>query len=145
MGKKGFTLTEILVVVIIIAVLAALAIPRYIKSVETGRAKEARVNLNLILTAQKLYSLDHSGLYLTDGDWAAGVPWGASVCSGCGRRHYYIDNISALVGYYDYNITTNTTDTFTARATRKTPAPGDYGGDYYEIDETGNITGPTPD
>ncbi len=41
MNKKGFTLTEILTVVVIIGVLTSIALPQYARSVERSRATEA--------------------------------------------------------------------------------------------------------
>lgn len=52
---KGFTLLEILIVVVIIGILASLAIPRYIKSTEVSNASEAYNNLNAIRKAEWVY------------------------------------------------------------------------------------------
>lgn len=41
MNKKAFTLTEVLITVIIIGILLGLSIPQYFKSVERGRQAEA--------------------------------------------------------------------------------------------------------
>ncbi|MFH0839147.1 MAG: prepilin-type N-terminal cleavage/methylation domain-containing protein, partial [Candidatus Omnitrophota bacterium] len=51
-SKRGFTLLEVLMVVIIIGVLATLAIPQYTKTVEKARAAEAYSNLGTIRKAE---------------------------------------------------------------------------------------------
>ncbi|MCL2888686.1 MAG: prepilin-type N-terminal cleavage/methylation domain-containing protein, partial [Elusimicrobia bacterium] len=51
--KKGFTLLEMLVVVLVIGILAAIAIPMYQKSVERSRATEAFEILSQIRNRQE--------------------------------------------------------------------------------------------
>lgn len=47
-NNKGFTLLEILIVLIILGVIAGLAIPAFSNQIEKGRAQEAVTNLALI-------------------------------------------------------------------------------------------------
>ncbi|MCX5701417.1 MAG: prepilin-type N-terminal cleavage/methylation domain-containing protein [Candidatus Omnitrophica bacterium] len=58
----GVTLTEILVVIIIIAILAALALPQFTASRERALSREAKANLKLISVAEKIYRM-REGFY----------------------------------------------------------------------------------
>ena len=55
-NKKGFTLTEMLVVVLIMAVLAAISMPMYRFAVERTRATQGILTLEQIAKAQNIYN-----------------------------------------------------------------------------------------
>lgn len=62
--KRGFTLLEILIVVVIIGILAGLAIPKFARTIEAAKGKEALVNLETIRTAERMYYLDYNAYTL---------------------------------------------------------------------------------
>ncbi len=63
--RKGFTLLELIVVIIIIGVLASLAVPQYFKVTERARAAEGLGLLSLIRTSQIRYKAEKAA-YATD-------------------------------------------------------------------------------
>ncbi len=52
---QGFTLLELLMVVIIIAILASIALPQYLRVAERSRAAEALTNLATIRSSEERY------------------------------------------------------------------------------------------
>ena len=70
-GNKGFTLLEIIIVLIIISILASIALPKYFKTVEFARGFEALVALgNLRFSMYRYYApqLTYIGALLSNLD-----------------------------------------------------------------------------
>ncbi len=60
-SQKGFTLVEIMIVVVIIGLLAAMAIPAFNKVRETSQAKTCVNNLRQISSAKDQYFIENGG------------------------------------------------------------------------------------
>lgn len=63
--RAGFTLIEIMIVVVILAVLAATIIPQFSTSVNDSKVATMQSNLHTLRTQIQLYSLQHAGLFPT--------------------------------------------------------------------------------
>ena len=80
--KKGFTLIELIVVIIIVGILASVGMTQYTKVVEKERAAEARLILGTLRSAEISEQID-SGSYQT----VAGL--GVSAPAACAVTHFF--------------------------------------------------------
>ena len=117
MNKKGFTIIELLIVVLIIGILTAIGIPQLAKSLEKAKGGDAKIGLNQIYRAERVYE---------------------------GNRTFYTNSIGDLIDvvlterYWAFSIDTPTSISFTAIATRSS---GSCSGQTITLDDLGNLSG----
>ncbi len=126
--RKGFTLLEVCVAMIIICVLVTLSSPMYSRAIEQARLDSAAGNLKTVWAAQRAYWLKNHTftdnlLTLENEDLISPSLARTLVTPGC---------------LYVYNIETADDDSFTAYAERSSSTA--WSG-RIEIDQLGEITG----
>lgn len=102
--KKAFTLIELLIVVAIIAILAAIAVPNFLEAQTRAKVSRAKADMRTIATALESYAIDNNR-YPFDLD-GRGWPW------------YITDVVSTPIAYVNgasqlddpFRITQNNTD-----------------------------------
>jgi prepilin-type N-terminal cleavage/methylation domain-containing protein len=103
--SKGFTLVEIMIVVAIIALLAAITIPNLLKPQQTARNSAAKGELRTLATAIENYAIDNNAVYPTDlddlaTDYIPAVPCTTTGTNGTkGGFTYFCDSVA--VGSYN--------------------------------------------
>ncbi|MFA5362348.1 MAG: prepilin-type N-terminal cleavage/methylation domain-containing protein [Candidatus Omnitrophota bacterium] len=139
--KKGFTLLEIIVVLIILGIIATLGFLQYTRVIEKGRTAEAKTNLGTIRTMAMAY-YEENGEYFSSTYIAntLGLENDAS-CVGVGTP--------ATLFYYYYEIEPTTGDMRATRCTDggKPPAckaPACPGGGYALILTPGGVGSSEP-
>ena len=65
-NRRGFSLIELLIIVSIIGILAAIVIPTFSNANETAKAGALASQLNTVKKSLVLYKNDHNGTYPTD-------------------------------------------------------------------------------
>ena len=99
MNKKGFTLVELMVVIVIIGVLAAVAIPRMMAATDKARAAEGPQILGSIARMQHAVFAEH-GVYINCATQANPLPiasdWGVLGFSQNPKTNYFTFGVTAI-------------------------------------------------
>src|SRR5690554_4918226 len=80
--KSGFTLVEILIVVIILGILAAIVIPQFTNASQDARESSVTSQLQTLRSQVELYKLQHAERYPTDTGTVAGTEWDWDLLTG---------------------------------------------------------------
>ena len=78
MTRKGFTLLELIIVIVIIGILASIGIPRYFDAIEKARGAEAKGTLGEIYKIEQAYYTVNAA-YMPAGTVANGVTIGVDL------------------------------------------------------------------
>ena len=126
--QRGFTLIELMIVVVIIGILAALAIPRFMQSTTQTKQSEAKLILKQIYVNQRTYrqGTQLNTYYIPGGPASAAAPMAFS--------EIWIEIMPNAL--YTFTIAA-TANTFICTATAN--IDDDAAIDTWTIDQTGNL------
>jgi type IV pilus assembly protein PilE len=129
---KAFTLTELLVVLIIIGILVLLALPNLMPLIAKTKGTEAKLQLEHVYTLERGYFFTNSK-YSTDLQEIGFIQEPLTDEGGQGKANYRIE------------ITSASNNTFSAKATSVSDFDGDGTFNVWEIDHNKNLKEVTPD
>jgi type IV pilus assembly protein PilA len=142
-SKKGFTLVELMIVVAIIGILAAIAIPNFLNFRMKAKTSEAKSNLGAIRSTEVAYYAEYNNYIVNQaytpghavGDHSVKVAWVGTT------RFSIIGFAPEGQVYYDYQLEAlagDTASTFTARAHGDLDNDSSWS-DYYLSESTTEI------
>ena len=124
-ARRGFTLTELMIVTVIIGIMAAMSVPSFRRAVEQSRADVAVANLRAIWAAERLFWLENH-MY---------TPTPATALQNLQNLGLVDKEIVSGTGGYTYSVPSTTATTFTATATNAS------GLGSFSINEAGDVSG----
>ena len=129
-SQKGFTLIELMIVVVIIGILAALAIPRFMRATTKSKQSEAKQILKQVYTMQQTYKQANDTYWIS-----------AAVASAAAPTAFATLGVDiGPTARYSYSFTVATATAFTAQGTVANPGlDDDVAPDTWTIDQDGRL------
>jgi general secretion pathway protein G len=143
--RSGFTLIEILIVVIILGILAAIVIPQFTEASSEARESTLVSNLHTLRSQIGLYKVQHNDLYPgdTDGDFTTIDVAAADLVTDIEGQTDIDGNAGTDFGPYMQNIPDNPfipdPDAVPLFSVGNGAAPADNSSHWYFDNDTGNI------
>jgi type IV pilus assembly protein PilA len=125
----GFTLVELLVVVIIIGILAAIALPSYLNLTASSKQSEGRQNITSLVHAQQVWTVENNGYASTFDVLAVGVVKGGTQ-----------DTTTSTIYQYDMPTTATSLVGMTAKVRSDIKLKGYAGGVNTYVNAAGQTT-----
>jgi type IV pilus assembly protein PilE len=129
---RAFTLTEVLVALVIVGILIMLILPNLLPLITRAKSTEAKLQLEHLQTLEKDYFYEHSK-YTTDLNELGFIQEKLATDGKDGRANYRID------------VTEATNTTFTAKATAVVDFNGNQVFNVWQIDQDKALKEVTPD
>lgn len=127
LNKKGITIIEIITVVIVISVLAAVALPQYMAAIERGQVGRARTRIDAIRKAEAAY-FSSNMIYTNTFSLLTDVPEATAGLT------------NGSDGQWTYSIADpGTEESYTVTATRRTGVVAKYANTTLLIDKDGQL------
>ena len=129
---RGFTLVEVMIVCVVVAVLAAIALPAYQDQVRKSRRASAQAFLMDAAAKEQTYLLDTRATYA-----------GAATCNTTGFTTLSVTPPQNVTDFYDVCVSQDggPPPTFTVQATPKNAQTADLGGQSLTLTNAG-VKGP---
>jgi len=126
-GTRGYTLVEMMIVLVVVGVLTSFGVPQFTRALEQSRADVAGANLRAIWTAERIYWLDNRSYTSTLQDLVNLNLLDPSITSTSST-------------FYNYSVTAFDTATATFTVTAQRASNGSWSGSF-TIAQDGSLGG----